>query len=139
LTRRREDHMMRPLMVADDRQQLCSESTRGQMATLACRKRSRVLGWPRHWSPTNVRDPNGEHGAPFTEARAWEFTAELIESGHPIIEITLKHPAGKTGYVMLVSLPNDRPLYIKLELGSGVLIGRSFHYSNLENDDYEKY
>ena len=139
LTTTGTDHMICMLTPADDPRRLCSESVRKQLASLACRKRSRAVGWPSHWAPTNVRDPNGEYGAPFTVAGAWEFVAELLDSGHPIIEITLHQPPGKTGYVMLVPLPNDRPLYIKLELGSGMVIGRSFHYSNPEGDDYEEY
>lgn len=104
---------------------------RRQLAILACRKSSRRLGWPRHWSPTSVRDPKGEFGAPFTEAGAWEFIAELLDSDHAIEEVELRDPPGKSGYVLHVRLPNDRPLYIKLELGSGTIIGRSFHYSIL--------
>ena len=110
---------------------LADASIRHQLAVLACRKSSRKLGWPRDWSPWSVRHPNGEYGTPFTEAGAWEFIAELLASDHPIFEIELREPRGKTGYVMHVSLPNDKPLYIKLELGSGTIIGRSFHYSIL--------
>ncbi len=40
----------------------------------------------------------------------------------------LEQPEGKTGYVMKVLL-GTKMVYIKLELGSGKVIGRSFHYS----------
>lgn len=113
---------------------LADTSIRHQLALLACRKSSRRVGWPRHWAPTSVRAPHGQHGETFTEAGAWEFIATLLDSEHPIEEITLREPPGKTGYVLHVSLPNDRPLYIKLELGSGTVIGRSFHYSILEQE-----
>ena len=42
----------------------------------------------------------------------------------------LDRPPGKTGYVLKIDLNPGRPqLYVKLELGSGVVIGRSFHES----------
>ena len=58
------------------------------------------------------------------------WCAELLESGNEIQEIELDNPRGKTGYVILASGGAQRPdIYIKLQLGSGAVIGRSFHYS----------
>ena len=65
-----------------------------------------------------------------TEVGAWEFIAELLESGNEIQEIELDNPRGKTGYVILASGGAQRlDIYIKLQLGNGAVIGRSFHYS----------
>jgi hypothetical protein len=87
-----------------------------------------VLGWPRDWRPQQVRHP--ETREPFTLEGAWDFIADCLESGCAVEEITLENPPGKTGYVMLIDIGSDRPLlYVKLELGSGTVIGRSFHYS----------
>ena len=58
------------------------------------------------------------------------YVAQLIEQGHPIEEMELDEPKGKTGYVMNAEISKAAPvLYVKLELGSGTVIGRSFHYS----------
>ncbi|BBD02447.1 hypothetical protein YGS_C2P0461 [Sphingobium sp. YG1] len=43
--------------------------------------------------------------------------------------ISLAKPAGKTGYVMIVEGFGGEKIYIKLQLGSGQVIGRSFHIS----------
>lgn len=54
------------------------------------------------------------------EARGWAY----------VEEVALRKPAGKTGYVMNIQLEaGSPPLYVKLELGSGTIFGRSFHYS----------
>lgn len=67
---------------------------------------------------------------PFSDAAAWEFLANRIEAGDEVCEETLRHPPGKVGYVMLIRLEPTRPiLYVKVQLGAGVVFGRSFHYS----------
>jgi len=83
---------------------------------------------PSKWHPEQVLDPRSNQC--FTENGAWEFVTELLENGHGVEEIVLQDPAGKMGYVMKVAIGAGRPpLYVKLQLGSGVVIGRSFHYS----------
>jgi hypothetical protein len=76
-----------------------------------------------------VIDPRSEDREPFTQDGAWNFIIELLESGHPMAQKALKVPAGKSGYVLIVASGEPEPIYIKLEIGSGVVIGRSFHYS----------
>lgn len=77
-----------------------------------------------------VVDPNDADQQVFTEPGAWEFIAEQLEAGRPMLEIKLDTPAGKTGYVVMASGGEKRPdIYVKLQLGSGKVIGRSFHYS----------
>jgi len=101
---------------------------RRELAILARRKRARVLGWPRDWRPSEVCNP--EDSCPFTPAGAWEFIAEILEKRTDIAlkPVTLDHPSGATGYVLIVPLQTDT-VYIKLQIGAGKIIGRSFHYS----------
>ncbi len=111
-----------------------SDSTRNQLALLARRADARVTAFskerPTDWRPQQVRNPNGVLDAYFTEAAAWELVAARLEDGHPVETVTLRKPKGATGYVMKIDLEPGWPrLYVKLQLGSGKIIGRSFHYS----------
>lgn len=70
-------------------------------------------------------------GGYFTDASAWEFIVAKLESGHPVEIVQLHQPAGAKGYVMKIDMETGAPqLYVKLQLESGKIIGRSFHYSN---------
>lgn len=107
---------------------------RRELAILCRRSWSCELGWPRDWSPGSVVDPRDRDGQVFTERGAWEFIAELLEGGHPIEQITLVKPAGKKAYVLVTSGGSGRPdIYMKLEIGTGKVKGRSFHYSKEGN------
>lgn len=109
---------------------------RHHMAVLARQRRKCILGWPRDWRPTEVVNP--ATGEPFTPWGAWQFVAELLERGYPLEEVILKRPPGKRAYVMRVDLqPRSPQLYIKVQLGSGQLIGRSFHLSRTEESSSE--
>jgi hypothetical protein len=68
-------------------------------------------------------------GQPFTIDGAWAFVVELLEAQVPIEAVALEKPQGKTGYVILVDGWKGEKIYIKLQLGSGQIIGRSFHNS----------
>ncbi|HET6879183.1 MAG TPA: hypothetical protein VFI31_03445 [Pirellulales bacterium] len=58
-----------------------------------------------------------------------EWVADLLEDATVNVEeVLLQSPPGKKGYVIQVSL-NTRSVYAKVQLGSGKIIGRSFHYS----------
>lgn len=84
---------------------------------------------PIEWRPYEVRDPrtNGF----FTETSAPEYIAILLEQGHPVEEIVLTKPKGKRGFVMKKQLnPGHGELYIKLQMGHGCVICRSFHLSD---------
>src|SRR5437867_572644 len=105
------------------------KDVRRQLAALARRPKCRTSAFtperPTEWRPWEVKNP--ESGMVFTEAGAWEFIADCLESNHPIEQIVLEKPHGKAGYVMIVRSEAGRcPIYIKLELGSGKVIGRSF-------------
>jgi hypothetical protein len=106
-------------------------SVRHQLTVLCKRKRARVVSFsptrPCDWRPHSVLDPATKR--PFTSAGAWDFIAEKLELGHPIDEVELDHPPGRRGYVLVITLLDGRDLYVKLELLSGCVSGRSFHYS----------
>ena len=66
----------------------------------------------------------------FTDAAAWDLIASKLEEGHEVEPVQLREPPGRTGYVMKIELEAGKPmLYVKLELGSGRIFRRSFHYS----------
>ena len=111
-----------------------SESIRSQLILLARRRHARVTDFskdrPTDWRPQQVRNPEGILDTHFSDAAAWEFIASKLETGHPVEILNLRKPAGAKGYVMKVEVESDQPLlYVKLQLGSGHIIGRSFHYS----------
>lgn len=110
-----------------------SESKRHQLITLARRKRARVVDWsperPTDWRPQSVRNPDGILDTHFTDAAAWDLIVSQLSAGCEVETIILEKPPGAKGYVMLIELEPGRPIYIKLQLGSGKIIGRSFHYS----------
>ena len=106
------------------------ESVRHQLVVLCRRKKARKSEWsvkcPTEWQPTTVIDPLT--GSPFTDAGAWEFLADKLENGWELEPMQLEKPPGSTGYVLKIPL-DGRKLYVKLQLGSGCVVGRSFHYS----------
>jgi hypothetical protein len=83
---------------------------------------------PYDWRPEQVINPTD--GQPFTRRGAWHFIQEQLEDGCSMEAVILDVPRGKTAYAMLFDLGNEKPaLYVKVQLGSGFVIGRSFHYS----------
>ena len=105
------------------------QGLRNQMITLARRKEKRTLGYPNRWHPTHIPNP-GELENFFTNKTAWEFFTSLLQNNHPVEIIKLKKPSGKKGYVLHKKMPDGQMLYIKVQLGPGKILGRSFHYSN---------
>ena len=104
---------------------------------LARQKRCRFSEWttemPTEWRPHTVHDANNDF---FTDAGAWHFVADLVESGHPMREVALRNPPGKIAFEMTVRLASkEREIYIKVRLGSppgsgkAMIFGYSFHYS----------
>jgi len=110
-------------------------SVRSELSRLAKRKQDRITEWsrqmPTEWTPGKVVNP--EVDMPFTEAGAWHFVAHLLDTGHPIQQVTLRQSHSEVAYVMLVDLkPGTPKLYVKLQLKGGKICGRSFHYSDRE-------
>lgn len=111
------------------------DAVRRQLIVLARNSRTRSSEFtkrrPTEWRPNEVRNPEGVLDRYFTEKTAWELIATRLDRGQEVTAIELHQPKGKMGYVMLIDLePNVRCLYVKLELGSGKVFGRSFHYSD---------
>ncbi len=112
-------------------------STRHELVLLARRRRARVTEFhssrPIDWRPGEVRDPTGTLATHFTDDAAWELIASKLECEHPVETLELRQPPGATGYVMKIDVePSGVPVYVKLQLGAGKIIGRSFHYSEPE-------
>jgi len=73
---------------------------------------------------------NPETGLPFTDAGAWNFIADLLDAGHPIVEVRLRRPPGETAFEMVVDMgKNASQIYIKVQIMKGLICGRSFHHS----------
>ncbi len=107
------------------------------MITFAQRSRSRISKFsvrrPSDWRPSEVVNPNGGLMSHFTHQTAWEFIASRLAAGEEVKVIELQKPPGKKGYVMNIDLGSALPrLYVKLEMGSSRVFGRSFHYSKNE-------
>lgn len=84
---------------------------------------------PVDWRPYEVRNPSTNEL--FTEKSAQEYIAKLLEDGHPVSEIKLTKPPGKRGFEMKKALNADQgELYVKLQMGQGCVICRSFHLSD---------
>lgn len=106
-----------------------SNDIRWQLIALARSRRSRTSLFsparPTHWAPFEVRSPDS--GEPFTPDGAWAFVCELLVGGCALEEIVLERPPGRKAYVILAEGWQGEKIYIKLQLGSGQVIGRSFH------------
>lgn len=113
---------------------LCGAEVRRDLVALCRRPQSRSAVFhrdrPTDWRPSSVLDPRyAEWNFCFTDTTAWDYIAELLEGGIPVGVITLETPAGATGYVIQTPHPSGSAIYIKLQVGSGRIYGRSFHYS----------
>ena len=113
-------------------------ATRRNLARLASSRHTRTSAFssvrPTDWRPTKVRNPNGLLDDHFTDSTAWELIASLLADGHPVEVLELRKPPGARGYVMLIDIEPGQPqLYVKLELGTGKVLGRSFHYSERQD------
>ena len=117
---------------------LLDKALRRQLVVLARRSNARSSDFstsrPTNWRPTQVRNPHGIIDDYFTNTTAWEFIATTLETGHLVEVVELQKPPGRKGFVMKVDIQSGLPqVYIKVELGSGKIFGRSFHYSEFKN------
>ena len=101
------------------------------------RKTRRVHFTPRRpcrWNPTSLCAPDS--GEPFTPDSAWTFIVANIHSGAAVEVVVLRKPPGKRAFVMLLEGARGESIYIKLEILSDVVLGRSFHLSDpARNED----
>ena len=80
---------------------------------------------PTKWHPQQARDPStGESYTPFA---AWERVHAELKSGCELEAIVLDKPPGKTGYVFHFEDGAGKLIYVKLQILSGFVMGRSFH------------
>jgi hypothetical protein len=108
-----------------------SPGIRKELIRLCGSRRTRVSTFkptlPTDWAPQHVVNPDTKEA--FTPDGAWDFIVAKLVDGHEIEAITLDVPPGKTGYVMKIQGANNGQIYVKLQLSSGKVIGRSFHIS----------
>lgn len=79
---------------------------------------------PTKWHPDQAYDPKTNE--PYTRDAAWErVRAELV--GCDLKTLIMKRPPGKTGYWFQFHDAKGTKIYVKLQLGSGFVLGRSFH------------
>jgi len=77
-----------------------------------------------------LRDPRDRERSYFTDQGAWEYIAEALEDGKKVEVVELQKPQGAKGYVLLLQgVAPAKTIYVKLQLGSDKVIGRSFHES----------
>lgn len=106
------------------------EEIRRRLAAFASSRRTRNREFTRDrpcdWQATGLTDPRSK--VPFTDDGAWEYIAEQIIAGVEIEVIELEHPPGKRGYVMKLPSANTQiAIYVKLQISSNCVFGRSFH------------
>ena len=80
-----------------------------------------------------MRNPEAGPNTYFDDHSAWEFIAARLEQGEYVRVTKLRKPNRGIGYVMKIDLGlgiHIPTLYVKLELGSSKIFGRSFHYSH---------
>lgn len=116
---------------------------RKELIALARRADARKVDWsptsPTVWQPSTVRNPNGILDQYFTTSSAWEFIAEQLEAGCEVTTVELRKPLGKKAYVLKIKVDANTPMiYVKVQLGSGTILGRSFHYSNRNKNTGEE-
>jgi hypothetical protein len=108
------------------------EQVRGDLLRLAksrtCRSTAFTPKVPCDWSPQSVWDTR--FGMLFTSEGAWNYIIELLESGHQFTSKAMKTPPNTIAYETVIDRgSNLPPLYIKLQILGGRILGRSFHNS----------
>lgn len=106
--------------------------TREELVRLSSSRKTRTTVFtsktPCEWRPHTVVDPR--HAMYFTDAGAWDFVVDLITDGHELKPITLRAPPGAIAYEILTAGVAGAPkIYIKIQIMSNMVYGRSFHYS----------
>ena len=103
--------------IRDELIRLCSDS----------RTRTAVFTnkMPTKWHPEQAINP--EDGQPFTRDGAWTRVVAELSSGCHLNPKVLDIPAGKTGYEFHFADGRGVRIYVKLQITSGRVVGRSFH------------
>ena len=80
---------------------------------------------PTEWNPHEARDPATSQ--PYTRQGAWERVHRELMAGCTLSIVALKKPPGKTGYAFHFHDAAGQRIYVKLQVLSGFVMGRSFH------------
>jgi hypothetical protein len=107
-----------------------SKPVRDELARLANSRRTRKLAYPSalDWKPTTVVNPDSPDGLLFTPFDCWDFIVARLRDEIVEIGVITMHD-GKQGFVMKIPAQPHGTIYIKLQIGCGCVVGRSFHYS----------
>ena len=85
--------------------------------------------FPTKWWFGKVIDPRT--GKIFTQAGAWDFVAETAEDRKiKITEREQERPTGCKAYQWVVDTAHGKKIFIKVILGNGKILVRSFHSSD---------
>lgn len=97
-----------------------------RLSSKATTRRSQFTqGAPTKWKPSDAQDPNT--GQPYTLDAAWDRVHSELANGCGLSLVNLDKPPGKKGYTFHFVDAAGRRIYVKLQIGSGFVIGRSFH------------
>lgn len=80
---------------------------------------------PTFWNIGEVYDPRTKE--PYTRDGAWARIVEELNADCPLEAVDLDHPPGKKGYAFKFKDGREQPIYVKLQIMSGEVRGRSFH------------
>ena len=114
-----------------------TDQDRAELARRASSRKTRTSTFtpraPTKWHPTSLRHP--ATGDPFTEDNCWAFVVDAINAGEAVEVIELKRPAGNRGFVMKLAGHDGVVIYVKLQLLDAIVLGRSFHESQVGNGE----
>lgn len=110
-----------------DWDQVCSDLLR-LAKRRDCRSTHFSPAIPCDWAPESVVDTR--YDMYFTSLGAWSYIIDLLESGHRFTPKPMDKPPNTVAYETVIDCgPNLPPLYIKLQILGGKILGRSFHNS----------
>lgn len=66
-------------------------------------------------------------GEPYTRTGAWDEVRSQLEGGCVLTKVVLDKPKGKSAYTFHFKDARGNRIYVKLQIGSGTVFGRSFH------------
>jgi hypothetical protein len=105
------------------------DNIRNELIRLCSSQRTRDATWtkeaPTKWNPSEAYDPESDE--PYTPAGAWQRIVEELTAGCTLAELIMDKPPGKKGYVFHFQDARGERIYVKLQLVSGGVRGRSFH------------
>ncbi|MCJ8322773.1 MAG: hypothetical protein HRU29_01700 [Rhizobiales bacterium] len=84
---------------------------------------------PTNWVPQTVKRSDGFEDY-HTHYSARQLLEDELSKGVEVFEMSLDHPPNGTGYYFEIPIKDSvEKLYVKFEIVSGCVIGRSFHIS----------